>query len=426
MENLTTATTRSVLAPIDYWARALVTATLRNLEQGQLRVTEGDSDIWFGCSDGVHQPVQLNVHDASVWRDMVSGGSIGAAEAYVAGDWDSPDLVGLLRLFARNNDRMNGFEDRVSWVARPARRSLHWLNRNTRTGARKNIEAHYDLGNDLFERFLDSTMMYSAAIFPSAESSLEEASHYKLDRICQKLDLRPDDQVIEIGTGWGGFALHAARHYGCHVTTATISAQQYEWAREQIAAQGLEDRITLHYEDYRNLQGTYDKLVSIEMIEAVGPQFLDEYMTTLSGLLKPDGLALIQAITLPEQRYERALKNVDFIQRYIFPGSFIPSLGAILGAVRDHSDLVFSHAEDIGLHYARTLACWRERFDANSDDIRRLGYSDAFIRLWHYYFAYCEAGFAERRIGNVQLLMGKPGNRRSCLVAAGDLTDHGA
>ncbi|MYL26753.1 MULTISPECIES: SAM-dependent methyltransferase [Halomonadaceae] len=423
MENLKITAPRSSLAPVDHWARVLVTATLRNLEQGQLRVVEGDRESWFGSDDGLHHPVQLTVHDASAWRDMVSGGSIGAAEAYVAGDWDSPDLTGLLRFFARNNDRMNGFEDRVSWVTRPARRSLHWLNRNTRTGARKNIEAHYDLGNDLFERFLDPTMMYSAAIFPSAESTLEEASRYKLDRICQKLDLRPGDQVVEIGTGWGGFALHAAQHYGCHVTTTTISAQQYEWAREQIAAQGLDNRITLLYEDYRNLEGTYDKLVSIEMIEAVGPQFLGEYMEQLSALLKPDGLALIQAITLPEQRYERALKNVDFIQRYIFPGSFIPSLGAILGAVRDHSDLVFSHAEDIGLHYARTLACWRERFEANRDAIRSLGYSDAFIRLWRYYFAYCEAGFAERRIGNIQLLMGKPDNRRSCIVAAGDLTD---
>lgn len=425
MENLKVTTTRSALAPIDTWARALVTTTLRNLEQGQLRVVEGERETWFGTEDDVHQPAHLTVHDPSAWRDMVSGGSIGAAEAYVAGDWESPDLVGLLRFFARNNDRMNGFEDRVSWVARPARRSLHWLNRNTRTGARKNIEAHYDLGNDLFERFLDPTMMYSSAIFPSAESSLEEASRHKLDRICQKLDLRPDDQVVEIGTGWGGFALHAARHYGCQVTTTTISAQQYEWAREQIAAEGLEDRITLLYEDYRNLKGTYDKLVSIEMIEAVGPRFLGEYMATLDGLLKPDGLALIQAITLPEQRYERALKNVDFIQRFIFPGSFLPSLGAILGAVRDHSDLVFSHAEDIGLHYARTLACWRERFEANSDELRSLGYSDAFIRLWRYYFAYCEAGFAERCIGNIQLLMGKPGNRRPCIVAAGDLTDHG-
>lgn len=424
MENVKT-TPVSPLSPLDHWARALVVGTFRNLGQGQLRVLEDDHEAWFGEDDGLHEPVQLTVHDASAWRDMVSGGSIGAAEAYVAGDWDSPDLVSLLRFFARNNERMNGFEDRVSWVARPARRSLHWLNRNTRTGARKNIEAHYDLGNDLFARFLDPTMMYSAAIFPEADSTLEEASQYKLDRICQKLDLRPGDQVVEIGTGWGGFALHAARHYGCHVTTTTISAEQYEWARESIANEGLEEHITLLYEDYRNLEGTYDKLVSIEMIEAVGPQFLGEYMEQLSALLKPDGLALIQAITLPEQRYERALKNVDFIQRYIFPGSFIPSLGAIMGAVQDRSDLVFSHAEDIGLHYARTLACWRERFEANRDALHDLGYSNAFIRLWRYYFAYCEAGFTERRIGNIQLLLGKPQNRRSCIVAAGDLTDGG-
>jgi len=420
MENvkhlIPTASTR----PVDGGARKLVMRQFSQLGKGRLTLYEGNESRRFGTSD-LYPDAELVINDASAWRDMVTGGSIGAAEAYVAGDWDSPDLVSLLRFFARNNDEMNGFEDRVSWFTRPARRSLHWLNRNTRSGARKNIEAHYDLGNDLFEQFLDPTMMYSAAIFPREDSTLEEASIYKLDRICQKLDLKPGDEVVEIGIGWGGFALHAAGEYGCHVTTTTISSEQYERARKEIESAGLSDRITLLFEDYRNLTGRYHKLVSIEMIEAVGPQYLGEYIDKIHELLKPDGLALIQAITLPDQRYERALKNVDFIQRYIFPGSFIPSVGAILEGFRDHSDLVFSHAEDIGFHYARTLACWAERFESNLDAIRALGYSDAFIRLWRYYFAYCEAGFAERCIGNVQLLMTKPENRRPNIVADGNL-----
>ena len=424
MENVKQLVPTTRIRPLDDWARKLVFRQLSELKHGRLTVYEGNESHSFGA-DGNHVPAELVINDSSAWRDMVTGGSIGAAEAYVAGDWDSPDLVTLLRFFARNNDEMNGFEDRVAWFTRPARRSLHWLNRNTRTGARKNIEAHYDLGNELFEQFLDPTMMYSAAIFPSPDSTLEEASRYKLDRICQKLDLQPGDQVVEIGTGWGGFALHAAAEYGCHVTTTTISSEQYERARAQVEAAGLSDRITLLFEDYRNLTGRYDKLVSIEMIEAVGPQYLGEYIGRINDLLKPDGLALIQAITLPDQRYERALKNVDFIQRYIFPGSFIPSLGAILSAFRDHSDMIFSHAEDIGLHYARTLACWADAFESNLEAIRSLGYSDAFIRLWRYYFAYCEAGFAERCIGNVQLLMTKPGNRRPNIVAGGNLRSKG-
>lgn len=420
MENVKRLISTTGTASVNDWARTLVMTQFKGLERGRIRIQEGDRSRSFGTNEPF-PTAELVVHDASAWRDMVTGGAIGAAEAYVAGDWDSPDLVSLLRFFARNNGRMIDFEDRIAWFARPARRSLHWLNRNTRSGARKNIEAHYDLGNELFEQFLDPSMMYSAAIFPQAQSSLEEASGYKLDRICQKLDLGPEDSVVEIGTGWGGFALHAAAHYGCHVTTTTISGEQHERARRAIDEAGLAERITLLFSDYRELEGCYDKLVSIEMIEAVGPQYLGEYTETISNLLKPDGLALIQAITLPDQRYERALKNVDFIQRYIFPGSFIPSPGVMLEAFRDHSDMIFAHAEDIGLHYARTLACWRQRFEARLDQIHALGYSDGFIRLWRYYFAYCEAGFAERCLGNVQLLMSKPDNRRPNIVAGGNL-----
>ncbi|KAA1175173.1 class I SAM-dependent methyltransferase [Marinobacter salinexigens] len=399
-------------------ARSLVIQQLQRLSSGVLVVREaGLDDLTFGDGDTSFPAAELIIHTPSTWSDLLTGGSIGAAEAYVSGDWTSPDLVALLRFFTRNVDRMNEFEDRFSWITKPALKALHWLNRNTPEGSRKNISAHYDLGNELFELFLDPTMMYSSAIYPDASSTLEQAAVHKLDTICRKLNLQPGDRVMEIGTGWGGFAIHAARHYGCHVTTTTISREQLDWARERVLSEGLEDCITLLFDDYRDLGGQFDKLVSIEMIEAVGPQFLDSYLHQISALLKPDGLALIQAINMPEQRYRRALKNVDFIQRYIFPGSFIPSLGAILDSVRTHSNLVLSHAEDIGFHYARTLHDWCQRFMAKRDELESLGYDKKFRRLWHFYFAYCEAGFSERAIGVSQIVLAKPGNKQENLLS---------
>lgn len=403
---------------VNHVAKNLVIQQLGQLREGVLTIRQsGTNELVFGDGNTEHRPAELIVHDQSTWRDLLTGGSVGAAEAYVAGDWSSPDLTALLRFFTRNIDRMNEFEDKFSWVTKPALKGLHWLNRNTRDGSRKNISAHYDLGNDLFEAFLDPTMMYSSAIYPSEESTLEEAAVHKLDTICQKLDLQPNDRVIEIGTGWGGFAIHAAKHYGCHVTTTTISKEQLELAQERVRSAGLEDRITLLFDDYRDLAGQFDKLVSIEMIEAVGPQFLDSYFSQISALLKPDGLALVQAINMPEQRYLRALKNVDFIQRFIFPGSFIPSFGAILESVRNESNLVLTHSEDTGFHYARTLRDWCERFMANREQLESMGYDQAFRRLWNFYFAYCEAGFSERAIGVSQLILAKPGNKRRNILS---------
>lgn len=417
MENLNTARSTSRVSPLSDWARTIVCKQLELLEAGRLRVVEdGHPERTFGDGDSQFELAELHIHDASAWRDLLTGGSIGAAEAYVAGDWSTPDLTTLLRFFTRNVDRMNAFEDRFSWVTKPALKGLHWLNRNSRTGSRKNIEAHYDLGNALFELFLDPTLMYSSAIYPDENASLDEAAVFKLDRICRKLELQPGDRVIEIGTGWGGFAIHAARHYGCHVTTTTISREQFDLARQRIEDAGLEDRVTLLFDDYRDLTGQYDKLVSIEMIEAVGPQYLDSYFQQISTLLKPDGLALIQAINMPEQRYQRALRNVDFIQRFIFPGSFIPCFGAIFESVRQQSNLVMTHAEDFGFHYARTLRDWRERFMATRPKIRELGYDEAFIRLWDFYFCYCEAGFSERAIGVSQIMFAKPGNKQHSLL----------
>jgi cyclopropane-fatty-acyl-phospholipid synthase len=422
MENLNTsiesqsATKRLPL--VSRIARQLVFRQLAGLSKGKLVVREpGVGEQVFGDGDGRYPVAELVVHNHGTWRDLVTGGSIGAAEAFVAGDWSSPDLTALLRFFSRNLDTMNAFEDKFSWVSKPALKGLHWLNRNTPEGSRKNISAHYDLGNDLFSLFLDPTMMYSSAIYPTEETSLDQAAVHKLDVICRKLDLQPGDHVVEIGTGWGGFAIHAAKHYGCHVTTTTISREQLEMARERVEAEGLEDRITLLFDDYRDLQGQFDKLVSIEMIEAVGPEFLESYLQQIGALLKPDGLALIQAINMPEQRYARALKNVDFIQRFIFPGSFIPSFGAILDAMRTGSDLVLSQAEDFGFHYARTLNDWCVRFMSNRNELEELGYDSAFQRLWHFYFAYCEAGFSERAIGVAHLLLAKPANKRDNIIS---------
>lgn len=423
MENLNTpantvTTPQANISLASRVARNLVIHQLRQLGAGRLIIREsGMEDLVFGDGSDEHPPAELIVHDPSTWRDLLTGGSVGAAEAYVAGDWSSPDLVALLRFFTRNIDRMNEFEDKFSWVTKPALKGLHWLNRNTKDGSRKNISAHYDLGNDLFETFLDPTMMYSSAIYPSEDSTLEEAAVHKLDTICKKLDLQPSDRVIEIGTGWGGFAIHAAKHYGCHVTTTTISKEQLELAQERVRSEGLEDRITLLFDDYRDLAGQFDKLVSIEMIEAVGPQYLDSYFSQINALLKPNGLALVQAINMPEQRYQRALKNVDFIQRFIFPGSFIPSFGAILESVRNESNLVLTHSEDTGFHYARTLRDWCDRFMANRETLESMGYDQAFRRLWHFYFAYCEAGFSERAIGVSQLVFAKPGNKRQNILS---------
>jgi len=424
MENINTSATTSITSSkghsslVTRVARNLVIQQLRQLEAGTLTIREsGMDDLIFGDGNSEHPPAELIVHHQSTWRDLLTGGSVGAAEAYVAGDWSSPDLVALLRFFTRNIDRMNEFEDKFSWVTKPALKGLHWLNRNTKDGSRKNISAHYDLGNNLFETFLDPTMMYSSAIYPSEESTLEEAAVHKLDTICKKLDLQPGDRVIEIGTGWGGFAIHAAKHYGCHVTTTTISKEQLELAQARVRSEGLDDKITMLFDDYRDLEGQFDKLVSIEMIEAVGPQFLDSYFSQINALLKPDGLALIQAINMPEQRYQRALKNVDFIQRFIFPGSFIPSFGAILESVRNQSNLVLTHSEDTGFHYARTLRDWCDRFMANRDALESMGYDQAFRKLWHFYFAYCEAGFSERAIGVSQLVFAKPGNKRQNILS---------
>ncbi|MGY4490616.1 class I SAM-dependent methyltransferase [Pseudomonas sp. TE3610] len=380
---------------------------LNTLRHGQLLVVDGDDRLLFG---NPASPLvgEIHVHDASAWGLVASGGSIGAGEAFIHGYWSSPDLTAVIRVFVSNLDVLDSMEGGLARLSRPLVRSLHWLNRNTRKGSQKNIAAHYDLGNDLFEQFLDPTMMYSAAQFTHADDSLEQAQLNKLERICQKLALKPSDHLLEIGTGWGSMALYAASHYGCKVTTTTLSKEQYAYTRQRIDAQGLQDRVTLLLSDYRDLTGSYDKLVSIEMIEAVGHRFLATYFQKCAALLKPDGVMLLQAITIREQRYEQARNSVDFIQRYIFPGGALPSVQKMLQIVGRDTDMNLLHMEDFGLHYARTLRLWHDNFRRAHNRLRELGYDDYFLRLWEFYLCYCEGGFLERTIGTAQLLLAKP------------------
>ena len=335
----------------------------------------------------------------------------------MAGDWDTDDLTALIRVFVKNRDLLDSMEGGSARFKNALLKVGHFFNKNTLSGSRKNIAGHYDLGNDLFELFLDSRMMYSSAIYAHEHEDLETASERKLRVICEKLQLTADDHLIEIGTGWGGFAVYAAKNYGCRVTTTTISNEQHEYAAQQIKKHQLEDRITLLKKDYRDLEGTYDKLVSIEMIEAVGHHYLDTYLKKCNDLLKADGLALIQAITIEDCRYQQALKSVDFIKKYIFPGSFIPSVGAITTANARSTEMKLVNLEDFGESYAHTLRDWHQRFNDRVDEAAALGYDTTFQRMWRFYFSYCEGGFLERAISDVHLLFAKPANRRPSIQA---------
>lgn len=393
------------------FAKAQILKRLQNIHIGQLVLIDGDEQHVF--SQQGHIQVNITVHDPRFYGEIAFGGSIGAGEAYMLGYWSADNLTNVIRLMVINQQVMDSLEGGYQWLTKPLFKVMHWLNSNTTEGSRKNIAAHYDLGNAMFALFLDSTMMYSSAMFNVETHTLQQASELKLKTICDKLDLQPDDHVIEIGTGWGGFAIYAAMHYGCKVTTTTISKQQYELAKARVEAADLQDKITLLLEDYRHLSGTYDKLVSIEMVEAVGHQFYDTYFAKVSSLLKPNGLALIQAITIADQRYASAIQSVDFIQRYIFPGSNIPSNTAMLQSITRMTDLRLYDLEDIGPHYATTLRIWRENFFSNIAAVRQLGYSEEFIRMWEFYLCYCEGGFMERALGDVHLLLAKPENRRA-------------
>jgi len=380
---------------------------LARLQRGQLVVIEGNERQVFGATGAVQQ-AQINILDPAAWGMIASNGSIGAGEAFIHGYWSTPDLTMVIRVFVSNLDVLDAMEGGLAKLGRPFIQALHWLNRNTRKGSQKNIEAHYDLGNELFEQFLDPTMMYSAAQFLSPDDTLEQAQLNKLERICQKLDLKPTDHLLEIGTGWGSMAIYAAQYYGCKVTTTTLSKEQFAYTEKRIAKMGLKDQVTLLLKDYRDLTGQYDKLVSIEMIEAVGHRFLPTYFKQCAQLLNNNGLMLLQAITIREQRYEQAKNSVDFIQRYIFPGGALPSVQRMLEIVGRDTDMNMLHMEDFGLHYARTLRLWHDNFRRAHGYLTELGYDDYFLRLWEFYLCYCEGGFLERTIGTAQLLLAKP------------------
>lgn len=408
-------TQTSTLNYLDRLARKLVFNHLSQLQYGTLHLVDGAMHQTFGAGLG---DLEATVHVASpqFYRGLAFGGTVGVADAYIDGHWRCDDLVSLFRIVVLNQTTMRGLSKGWARLGVQAQKFVHELHRNTRSGSKRNIAAHYDLGNDFYRLWLDETMMYSCAIYDDENSTLDEAAVTKLGRICEKLDLKPGDHVLEIGTGWGGFALHAATYYGCKVTTTTISQEQYDLAVARVKIAGLEDDVTVLLKDYRDLTGQYDKLVSIEMIEAVGHQYYDTFFKKCSDLLKPDGLMVLQAITMSDWAYETAKHSIDFIKSHVFPGSCIPSVTAISNSLARVTDLKPVHLEDIGSHYVRTLHDWCARFWQQLDAVSEQGFDERFIRMWEYYLCYCEAGFAERYISDVQMVMAKPLNRRENLV----------
>jgi cyclopropane-fatty-acyl-phospholipid synthase len=390
----------------DGMIRAQVIAKFANLKHGCFTISESGFMQNLGDSAAANHGT-IDISNPAFYAKTAFGGSVGAAESYMDGDWRCDRLVDVMRLMIRNRKLLDGIEGGNARLKGWLMKSAHALRRNTRDGSRKNIAAHYDLGNSLFELFLDPSLMYSSAVFDQPDMSLEQASERKLQIICESLRICESDKLIEIGTGWGGMALYAAKHYGCHVTTTTISKQQHALASARIQAEGLQDRITLLLSDYRELEGNFDKLVSIEMIEAIGHQFQDTYFEKCASLLAPGGKALIQAITIEDHRYQQALNSVDFIKRHIFPGSYIPCVSSMVESAARAGKLRLLDLRDIGPSYAKTINEWRRRFVAQESAVYALGYDQRFFRMWDFYLAYCEAGFLEESISDVHLLFGK-------------------
>ncbi len=388
--------------------RSIVFSVLSKLDYGVVEIIEGDKHFKFP-QDANNDSIsgKIYIHDMSVYKDMVTGGSIGVAEAFIDGKWSSPDLTSVIRIFAKAQNQTDDLENKKSWLNKIKDTLIHWQNKNSQSGAKRNILAHYDLGNELYTSFLDPRMMYSSAIYPKQDATLAEAQTHKLATICERLELSESDHLLEIGTGWGGLAIYAAQHYGCKVTTTTISDAQHEYAQACVEEAGLTDKITLLKEDYRNLTGTYDKLVSIEMIEAVGYEYLPSFFKQCNDRLKEGGKLLIQSITIADQRFDYYKNNVDFIQRYIFPGGFLPSISVLSDHIAKHSSLVIDSMHDIGLDYAKTLADWRTAFNNAWPELTEFGYDERFKRLWLYYLGYCEGAFLERSTSTVHLIARK-------------------
>ena len=382
----------------------------KNLKTGHISVNDGDETFSFGDSSS-GESVSVDIHSQEFYVMTGSGGALGIAEAYVAGYWSSDDVVKLFQIILRNRDILLSLEKGFAKLVKPINKMIHRGRQNTLKGSKENILAHYDLSNDFYKLWLDPSMTYSCAFFNNDSVTLEEASIEKLDRICRKLDLSEDDSVLEIGTGWGSFSIHAAKNYGCKITTTTISDAQFDYARSRIKDEGLESKITLINKDYRDLDGKYDKIVSIEMIEAVGYEYIPDYFSKLSSLLNNNGLVALQGITYNDQNFEVYKDSVDFIKKYIFPGSCLISIAQIIDVIKKDTDLAMVDMEDITKHYAVTLNRWRKNFMDVIPKVKEMGYSQAFINMWEFYFLYCEAGFSERNIGDVQMIFAKSGSR---------------
>lgn len=403
------------LTTVQKSARNIAFSCLNKLQVGSLTVVESFQQETsqrirevFGQPNNSQPNALIEVKNPAFYSRLLKGGSIAAGEAYMDGWWDSPDLTRLMELMALNLSALDSIESRSTLLSKLINQVTHWLNRNTIANSAKNIEAHYDLSNDLYATFLDDGMLYSSGVFAQATDTLEQAQINKMQRLCEQLKLSDSDHVVEIGTGWGSMAIYMAQNYGCRVTTTTISEQQYQYAKQKIEQNGLADRITLLKEDYRNLTGQFDKLVSIEMIEAVGKQFLTSYIQKCQSLLKPGGLMAIQAITIADQRYDYYSNSVDFIQKYIFPGGFLPSITALTQATTNSSDLILRDLYDIGQDYAQTLNHWFTRFNRHLEQVEQLGFDQRFVRMWNYYFCYCEGGFKAKSISTVHMTFQRP------------------
>jgi cyclopropane-fatty-acyl-phospholipid synthase len=390
-------------------AKRLVFKLFNQLRHGELVIQDGNTTHRFGGGDvSIAPSATVVIHEQRAYSRILTGGTMGAAEAYIDGDWSTEQLTDVTRVFSANIPILEAMKHKQNWFIKAGVKLAHAARKNSVSGSRENIAAHYDLGNEFFSLFLDPSLMYSSAVYPKGSDNLAEASQHKLKLICEDLELKPTDHLVEIGTGWGGMAIYAAENYGCNVTTTTISKEQLDYARAEVERRGLQDKVTLLFEDYRNLSGQFDKLVSIEMIEAVGHEYFDTYFGCVSSLLKPDGKAVIQAITINEQRYEDYRKSVDFIKRYIFPGGCLPSLNIISGALTRTTDMQIIDLRDIAIDYAKTLKHWHEAFMAELDAVKSLGFDEKFIRMWRFYLSYCEGGFRERIIGTYQITMAKP------------------
>lgn len=409
--NEQTLTTTESISIWEKTCKNIFINALRLMPEGFMLIKE-HGVLVAELGDPTHElRAEVNILDTAAYPKLLLGGSVASGETFTENLWETPDLTKVIRVFARNLSMLDHWESKFKWMTMPFMKIKHWSNRNSTAQAKKNISAHYDLGNTLYTKFLDESMMYSAAIYPEPHTTLAEAQKFKLDTICQKLKLSEKDHLVEIGTGWGGLAIHAAENYGCRVTTTTISDEQYDWAAEKIQARGLDNKITLLKRDYRLLDGQYDKLVSIEMIEAVGKQYLPEFFEKCQQLLKPDGLMLLQSIIIDDRRYDSYSNSVDFIQKHIFPGGFLPSQLSINQHVKMYTDMSIRDVHDIGVDYAMTLRDWYEAFMGQRTELLKDGYDERFIRMWQYYLNYCEGGFLERVISTVQLVLSKPAHR---------------